>query len=94
MERDGQALKLYERITRWKEFQPERLQADFDVYIKQNRIEVVNKKIGALEIDVEGSDQFSVREPRKELKTVSESQMLAAVKRWCGFSTYPPDPRN
>jgi hypothetical protein len=90
MDQDSQALKLYEKITGWKEFQPEDLQVNFDVFITRNRIEVVNKKIGALEIDVEGSDQFSVREPRKELKTVGESEMLAAVKQWFDFPSYPP----
>jgi hypothetical protein len=28
-------------------------------------------------------------EPRKELKTMGESEMLAAVKQWFGFPSYP-----
>jgi hypothetical protein len=74
MDQDSQALKLYEKITRWKEFQPEDMQANFDVLITRNRIEVVNKKIGALEIDVEASDQSACASRAKNSRPLAKAK--------------------
>jgi hypothetical protein len=86
MDQENKARELYEKISHWKEFQPKALQGVFDVLKSDpTRIEVVNKKVGALDIRVVSPDQFSVREPRKEPVTVGESEMLEAVKQWFGF---------
>lgn len=87
--REAKAQEICEKIARWKEFQPDDLQRGFDVLKSDpTRVEVV-KTIGALDIRVVASDQFGVREPRKEPVTVGEREMLRAVKRWFGFPSYP-----
>lgn len=87
----AKANALYKKVRHWIEWQPGWVPGDPkfpDAIRNHTRIEII-KPVGALEIRVEAPDQFNVRAPREDAKTMNEREMLEAAKRWLGFPDYP-----
>ncbi len=91
---EKKAQELYEKIRDWIEWQPgwQPGNPKFPDAIKSDPTGIAISKAahGALDITVEGPDQFRVRAPHESAKSMSEREMLDAVKRWLGFAAYPP----